>query len=258
MFDAFTHRPQASVPLYLFAAGESGAWFDPSDIATLFQDDAGTIPVTAADQPVGLMLDKSGNGNNATQVSPALRPFLRFVGGLLYLEFNGVDSFMVTSVIDLSATNQLTVFAGVSKDSDTATALVCETGGGGSRSFSLFAPPDPGADSFGFRIWGALGVTVKASGYAAPITAVLTGYGDTPSGVTYLRVDGALPVLSEVHPNSGGIGNSAMFIGMRNGNVMPLLGGLYGLIIRGAATSPGQVADVERYMASKTGVTLAP
>ena len=46
-------------PLNWFAAGEQGAWYDPSDLTTLFQDSAGTIPVTAVEQPVGLMLDKS-------------------------------------------------------------------------------------------------------------------------------------------------------------------------------------------------------
>lgn len=43
----------------LFAAGEQGAWYDPSDLSTLFQDSAGMAPVTADGQPVGLMLDKS-------------------------------------------------------------------------------------------------------------------------------------------------------------------------------------------------------
>ena len=46
-------------PAILFASGEPGAWYDPSDLSTLFQDSAGTIPVTAVEQPVGLMLDKS-------------------------------------------------------------------------------------------------------------------------------------------------------------------------------------------------------
>ena len=43
----------------LFANGEQGVWYDPSDLSTLFQDTAGTIPVTGVEQPVGLMLDKS-------------------------------------------------------------------------------------------------------------------------------------------------------------------------------------------------------
>jgi len=46
-------------PASLFAQNEPGVWYDPSDMATLFQDAAGTTPVTAVEQPVGLMLDKS-------------------------------------------------------------------------------------------------------------------------------------------------------------------------------------------------------
>lgn len=46
-------------PLSLFAASEPGFLYDPSDLSTLFQDAAGTTPVTAAGQSVGLVLDKS-------------------------------------------------------------------------------------------------------------------------------------------------------------------------------------------------------
>lgn len=46
-------------PRALFANGEQGVIYDPNDLTTLFQDSAGTTPVTAAGQPVGLMLDKS-------------------------------------------------------------------------------------------------------------------------------------------------------------------------------------------------------
>lgn len=43
----------------IFANGEVGVAYDPNDLSTLFQDSAGTTPVTAAGQPVGLQLDKS-------------------------------------------------------------------------------------------------------------------------------------------------------------------------------------------------------
>lgn len=46
-------------PATLFSASEPGAWYDPSDLTTMFQDTAGTVPVTAAGQTVALMLDKS-------------------------------------------------------------------------------------------------------------------------------------------------------------------------------------------------------
>jgi len=46
-------------PASLFSSGEQGVWYDPSDMSTMFQDAAGTTPVTAVGQPVGLILDKS-------------------------------------------------------------------------------------------------------------------------------------------------------------------------------------------------------
>jgi hypothetical protein len=61
-------------PASLFAGGIAGAWYGPSDLSTLFQDSAGTTPVTTAGQPVGLMLDNSGNGNHAVQATAAARP----------------------------------------------------------------------------------------------------------------------------------------------------------------------------------------
>ena len=61
----------------MFSRGEPGAWYDPSDMSTLFQDEAGTTPVTAVEQPVGRILDKSGRGNHATQATTTKRPKLR-------------------------------------------------------------------------------------------------------------------------------------------------------------------------------------
>jgi hypothetical protein len=64
-------------PASLFTSGVVGAWYDPSDYSSLFQDSAGTTPVTAVEQPVGLMRDKSGNNNHASQATTASRPVLR-------------------------------------------------------------------------------------------------------------------------------------------------------------------------------------
>ena len=63
-------------PAALFAGGEQGVWYDPTDLTTMFQDAAGTTPVTAVEQPVGLIRDKSGRGNHASQSTAASRPVL--------------------------------------------------------------------------------------------------------------------------------------------------------------------------------------
>ncbi|WP_369650219.1 MULTISPECIES: hypothetical protein [unclassified Variovorax] len=63
----------ASVIAGIFASTAAGVWYDPSDFSSMYQDSVGTTQVTAVEQPVGLMLDKSkgmtrsaelvGNGN---------------------------------------------------------------------------------------------------------------------------------------------------------------------------------------------------
>lgn len=56
---------------YLFY-GRTAIAYDPQDLATLYQDASGTLPVYrpgsgAVDPPVGLVLDKSGGGHHASQ-----------------------------------------------------------------------------------------------------------------------------------------------------------------------------------------------
>lgn len=52
-------RGAAFSPESLFMGGDTGAWFDPSDLSTMFQDTSGTLPITTTGQTVGLLLDKS-------------------------------------------------------------------------------------------------------------------------------------------------------------------------------------------------------
>lgn len=69
---AQTMFPRPWTPARLFQAGQGGAFFSAQ--AGLFQDTAGTQPVTAPGQSVALMWDLSNQGNHAVQVTPASRP----------------------------------------------------------------------------------------------------------------------------------------------------------------------------------------
>ena len=61
----------------LFSNGEQGFFYDPNDLSTMYQDSAGTVPVTGVGQPVELMKDKSERGNHAYQTTSLARPILR-------------------------------------------------------------------------------------------------------------------------------------------------------------------------------------
>ena len=102
-FDVYDGSPiHTFSPADLFLNGEQGAWYDPSDLTTMFQDRAGTTPVTADGQTVGLILDKSGRGNHATAHSDAARPLYRTDGTYHWIQFDGVDDNFDTGVINKS------------------------------------------------------------------------------------------------------------------------------------------------------------
>jgi hypothetical protein len=82
-------RKTPFTPLGLFTGGVTGVWLDPSDFTTMWQDAAGTTPVTATGQNVARILDKSPSGTILTQASGTLPTLQKSTAGGYYLAFNG-------------------------------------------------------------------------------------------------------------------------------------------------------------------------
>ena len=78
----------ALTPLALWTStpGVAGAWYDPTDLTSMFQDTAGTIAAVVG-SPVKRINDKSGNGNNA--VTSGIGPTVASFRGVPYLIFDG-------------------------------------------------------------------------------------------------------------------------------------------------------------------------
>ena len=70
-------------PLQLFAGGEAGAWYDPSDLLSMNTKSDLSGSVSAIGGPAGHIADKSGNGNNAAQATDTARPMIQARGNLL-------------------------------------------------------------------------------------------------------------------------------------------------------------------------------
>lgn len=131
------YRSSASI-LAIFAAGEVGVWFDPFDLTTLFQDTAGTVPVTAPGQTVAQMRDKSPNAKHATQATAAARPIYGIHPK------TGIRNLLTDT--DAMATQNVTVAAGTHTLSFTSSGTVTLTGaatgsliGGGTLTFTATA-----------------------------------------------------------------------------------------------------------------------
>ena len=387
----------------LFKNGEQGFFYDPNDLSTMFQDAAGTVPVTAVGQPVGLILDKSkelalgteravnGNfddlsawinysnptksvqngilrleviqsisgiyqdiplpnhstckvvvrarkvsgaslarifivprttdfnapnttadiigdsfkdyvfhiskeanaagirvyfqlfpsdavievdsvsvkgiaGNHAYQTTSASRPILRqnAITGAYYLEFDGSDDFLRTANIDFTATDKVSLFAGVRKLSDAQAGTVVESGtnytiprGG----FVLNAPL--GVASYGAGISGAAGsvTTRDILGYAAPNSAILSLKIDLSKEISTdqlkVRINATDKTYSSGTSAKGGnFANTPVYIGRRSGTLYPFNGHIYGLIGVGKLASDTEIAAIEKELAKRVGVTL--
>jgi hypothetical protein len=70
------------------------AWYDPSDLSTLFQDAAMTTPVTTDGEFVGAIFDKSGAENHLVQDNLSARPIYKTDGARHWLDFDGMNAFM--------------------------------------------------------------------------------------------------------------------------------------------------------------------
>ena len=91
-----SYNPSPYNPSELFGSGQQGTLYKYFDIANLFQDTSGTTPVTTDGDPVGLVLDNSGNGINATQSVSSRRMVYKTSPPSLYLD--KVDDELIINV----------------------------------------------------------------------------------------------------------------------------------------------------------------
>ena len=242
-------------PLSLFASGEQGAWYDPSDLSTMFQDTAGTTPVTATGQTVARINDKSGRGNHATQATAASRPQYQVDGnGKAYLLFDGTDDFLLTGTI-MPGIDKAQVFAGVRKLSDAARGMVLETGlGNQSGSIALQAPSSNGAANYGLLAGGTTIVGVNPTTFTAPITNVVSFAADIPADSLVARINGSQVAQIANDQGTGNFLAYPLYIGRRGGTGLPFNGRIYGIAVRfGANLSAAQISQMETWLNARTG-----
>lgn len=120
-------------PSQLFGGGAQGAFYDPSDLSSMWQDSAGTT-AAAVDSPVGKINDKSGNGHHLTQSTSSKRPLLRQAGSLYYLEFDGVDDRLFSAAFGSAFVQANMIALGAKTDVTGADYLVVDSTTDGSRN----------------------------------------------------------------------------------------------------------------------------
>ena len=250
-------------PLAYYAAGERGPWYSIRDIGTLWKDTAGTIPVTTAGDLVARIDDKSGNGLHATQSTPSKRASYQIdSNGNPYLLPDGLDDTYVIGPIDLTVTSQLTLMAGIRKLSDAAAGSVAEFNTNwlnGSGTFALFAPVGASA-TITTAARGSASATgghlATASSQTAPLSRVVTGLFGIAADQNVLRLDGIQSATSSQDQGTGAFGNYTLYLFSRGGTSQFFSGRAYEFVLRGAASTPEEIALGETFVGAGMGIAL--
>jgi hypothetical protein len=245
-------------PLDLFPTGTIGYWYDPSDITTLFQDNLGATPVTAAGQTVGRILDKSGNGYHATQATLAQRPLYQIdANGRPYLSFDGVDDNLVIPSLTLVGTEPLFLCFGAQRLSTTSqTALMTFGKGGPSTTYPGFALSIRGSSSPSYAPTLQTSSTTSNSNLSA---AAFT-FGDASTRVlsatrTVLRVNASALTTTGSSTNFNGwvTQNNRLGCNYNSVNNNFWKGNIYSAIFAAISVVDNQITSAQNWTNDKTG-----
>jgi hypothetical protein len=181
-------------------------------------------------------------------------------GFLPYLAFDGTDDSMLTNSVDFTATDKMTVWAGVRKLSDAATPMLVGTASwAASNGFGIYAPSYVSVAGGKYFV-GLKGTTTSQADYAtytAPITNVLAVALDIGGAALTDEISTKINGASVAFSASSGIAGTGNFpsaaiqIGFYSSDRFN--GNLYSLIIRGAQSSAAQISSTESWVNGKTG-----
>jgi hypothetical protein len=211
---------------------------------------------------IGSMYVWGAQAENATTVSTYQRVVTATdyadVGLPRNLLFDGIDdSLATTGNVDFTATDKVSVFSGLTKNSDAAIGMVVELSSTIATNNGTFYITSPNAAASANCAFSSKGTTQVSQTVAstAPDTAVITGLGDISAPSATARRNGVAGTTTATQ-GTGTYLSYPLYIGRRNNSLLPFNGRIFQLIVRGAATDSVTVTNAEQYVAQKTGVTL--
>ena len=248
------NKPTGAAPAFdpatLFASGEDGFWYDPSDLTTMWTDTAGTIQAAVGD-PVARIDDKSGNGLHATQATATDRPILRQSGSLYYLEFDGAGDNLLTNSGQVSGFSGMGLTLGLDhiagNTSSDGLVVFYPFGRGG-----FILRYDTNNSRYEWVVLNQSGSNAEAATptQSLPATQVLTAEADLSVPEISIHLDGVLQDTAA--PPSTGMFARSYFYEMFN----DYYGGVHQLIFVGRSYTASEKTGVENYVADKTGITI--
>ena len=237
--------------------------FDNSDLSTMFQDRAGTVPVTAPGQVVGYQTAKGSPGIARTAINDTTRGVYQTDGTRHWIVFDGLNTAYTTASITPGADRVQVFWAGRKLTNGTSVLIEC------GNTATVFGGFTLAIDSSSTRYYysgrgnrtSSADDQASVNGFAAPDTAVLTALQGINSGAAsrLRRNGGAYSNSVNTTFNGGAFGTLPLNYGRRSlSAAFPFNGLEYNSIVRfsTADLSDDLIAQTERYLANKAGVTL--
>jgi hypothetical protein len=171
-------------------------------------------------------------------------------------ETNDWDNISVREIDAAYAPDKMTVWAGVRKLSDAAQGIFTELSADTSSNngtFRMTFPAGNGSSNYGWLAKGTVQNSLAASGFASPVTSVITASADISGDSITLRPNGVTVGSSGSDLGTGTFRNYPLFIGARNNASIFFNGHLYSLIVRGAQSTTAQITETETWVAGETG-----
>ena len=183
-------------------------------------------------------------------------------GFLPYLAFGGTQA-MSTGSINFTATDKMTVWAGVTKLSDAAIGVFAELSANFNTNNGSFVqlPNSNGAVATNTYSSGSRGTAASSTfqfaisaATPAPATNVFTSTYNISGDLSAIRLNGAASGTDGTFDQgSGNYGNYPLYIGARNLASLFLNGRLYQLCTRGAQSTAAEISAMENYTNQRTG-----
>lgn len=175
-----------------------------------------------------------------------------------YLAFDGIDDFLITTAINLSTVDKLSLFTGIRKLSDAATGTVLEFSTNKNTNngvFSLFAPLNVGVSHVVYTSKGTVERAAANNNIVAPSSSVILIQSSISDDISSLKINGST-VSNIGDQGTGNYGNFPLYIGRRSGSALPFNGRIYSLIGVSRLTTASENSVIEKAIALKLGITL--
>lgn len=242
----------------LYTGGYIGPCYIPR-MSDMYQDSAGTTPVTAYGQPIGLHKDAFGRAGHDRYQNGLVSKRPTYVSGGLYgmIDYDGNDDTFATSSISFGS-DSVTYISALHKDLSSSTQISCElslsSSSGYSGAFRTLVDDGSGGLRFGSR--GDGGVSQAIATFGTSSMGIVTGYAKISADLCRVRINNLSEQQAGADQGNGNYGNWPLFFGARAGTSLYFNGQEAFVFIINRLLSATELTNVAKISAKYAGITI--